>query len=169
MKLLDWIRVTFTKPDWEKILTPRAKQVLALSRRAAAEQHWKYVEVEHLLAGILRLNEGLAVQMLKNVGLEPADLRANLERSGVNGCFSTEPTKILYGPSIKPCLISAWKEAKSLGHEYCGTEHLLLGVLRHGKGITVEILGSHHLTLERARELLKIVHEDRVKSESAST
>lgn len=166
MKFLDWIQVTFTKPDWEKILTPRAEQVLALSRRAAAEQHWECVEVEHLLAGILRLNEGLAVQMLKNAGLEPADLRENLERSGVRGTSTIEATKMPYGPSIKTCLKCAWEEARGLGHEYCGTEHILLGILQFGKGITVEILGSKYLTLERAKELLKAVQADEAKKKS---
>ena len=168
MKFLDWLRIAFTKPDWEKILTPRAKQVLALSRRAAADQKWKCVEVEHLLAGILRLNEGLAVQMLKNAGLEPADLRANLERSGVKGTVSTDAMKIRYGSSIKPCLISAWKEARGLGHGYCGTEHILLGVLRYGRGVTVEILGSRHLTPDRAKELLRVVHEDQAKKKPSA-
>ena len=168
MKFFDWLRIAFTKPDWDKILTPRAKQVLALSRRAAADQNWKCVEVEHLLAGILRLNEGLAVRMLKNAGLEPADLRANLERSGVKGTVSTDAMKIRYGSSIKPCLISAWKEATGLGHDYCGTEHILLGVLGYGSGITVEILGSRYLTLDRARDLLRVVHEDQAKTKPAA-
>ena len=57
-KFFGHLRALFAKPDWEKILTPRAKQVMALSRRAASEHGWKQVEVEHLLAGILRLNQG---------------------------------------------------------------------------------------------------------------
>lgn len=163
MKLFNWLHGTFSKPNWEKLLTPRAKQVLALSRRAAAEQKWKCVEVEHLLAGILRLNQGLAVQMLKNTGLEPSDLRANLERSGVQGTSFVEAIKMPYSPTIKPCLALAWKEAKALGNDYCGTEHILLGILRHGKGISTEILASHALTLERAKILLKAVQEDEAK------
>ena len=167
MKFFDWVRLAFVQPDWEKLLTPRAKQVLALSRRAAAEQKWKCVEVEYLLAGILRLDQGLAVVTLKSAGLEPSDLRANLERSGVQGTFSIDAIKMPYCPSIKLCLAAAWKEAKGLGNDYCGTEHILLGILRHGKGITVEILGSHGLTLGRARELVKAVQEDEAKKKSS--
>lgn len=163
MDLLGRLRDAFVQPDWEKVLTPRAKQVLALSRRAASEHGWKQVEVAHLLAGILRLNQGLAVTILRNVDLEPSDLRASLEQPGTAGASSMDALKIPYGPTIKPCLSLAWKEAKALGNNYCGTEHLLLGVLRCGKGKAVEVLRSRGLMLERARGLVKALQEDEAK------
>ena len=157
----------FAKPDWERILTPRAKQVLALSRRAASENGWKQVEVEHLLAGTLRLNQGLAVPFLKNVDLVPSDLRASLEQPGAAGTSSIDALKIPYGPTIKPCLLLAWREAKNMGSNYCGTEHLLLVILQRSKGKAIEVLRARGLTLERARELVKAIQEDEAKKTSS--
>ena len=151
MKLLGWLRDAFVQPDWEKVLTPRAKQVLALSRRAASEHGWKQVEVEHLLAGILRLNQGVAVAMLKSANLETSDLRASLEQLGTAGTSSIDALKMPCGPAIKPCLLLARKEAKELGNNYCGTEHLLLGILRCEGRKAHEVLRARGLTLERAR------------------
>ena len=159
-KFFGHLRALFAKPDWEKILTPRAKQVMALSRRAASEHGWKQAEVEHLLAGILRLNQGQAVTMLRDVDLEPSDLRASLDQPGPAGTSSMDALKIPYGPRIKPCLLLAWKEAKELGNNYCGTEHLLLGILRCGKGKVIEVLRARGLTLERARILVRVIQED---------
>ena len=167
MKFISLLRDAFIQPNWEKILTPRTKLVLALSRRAASEHGWKQVGVEHLLAGILRLNQGLAVAMLKSADLEPSDLRASLEQPDARDTVPVDALKMPYGPAIKPCLLLAWKEAKALKNNYCGTEHILLGILHQGKGRAIKVLGSRALTLERARALVRVVQEDEAKKKTS--
>ena len=109
-RLFGSLRDAFVEPGWEKILTPRAKQVMALSRRAASEHGWKQVEVEHLLAGILRLNQGLAVTMLRNVDLEPNDRRASLEQPSAAVTSSMDALKIRLDQRSN--LVCCWRGRK---------------------------------------------------------
>jgi ATP-dependent Clp protease ATP-binding subunit ClpC len=116
--------------------TPRAAQVLALSRREAEYLHHDYVGTEHLLLGLVRLGQGVAVNILKAIGLDLAEARGQVEKLVGKGHGTTPAIKIPFTVSVKKAIALAGKEAKALGHSVVGTEHILLGLLRENGAAT---------------------------------
>lgn len=131
--------------------TPRAQQVLALSRKEADRFHHNYVGTEHLLLGLINLGQGVAVNVLQKMGLDLLTVRTAVEKQVGTGPESKPSGNIPYTPRVKKVLALAGKEAKALNHSYVGTEHILLGLLREGEGVAARVLKSLDVDIERCR------------------
>src|SRR5881394_925912 len=148
--------------------TPRAQQVLALARKEADRFHHNYVGTEHLLLGLIKLGQGVAVSVLQKMGMDLETVRAEVEKQvGIGQESKTPVGSIPYTPRVKKVLALAGKEAKALNHSYVGTEHILLGLLREGEGVAARVLKSLELDIERTRnEILKELDPNFTPSES---
>ena len=136
--------------------TPRAQQVLALARKEADRFHHNYVGTEHLLLGLIKLGQGVAVSVLQKMGLDLETVRGAVEKQVGVGQESKAQPSIPYTPRVKKVLALAGKEAKALNHSYVGTEHILLGLLREGEGVAARVLKSLEVDIERTRnEILR--------------
>src|ERR1041385_7077604 len=111
--------------------TPRAKQALALARKEAERFNHNFVGTEHLLLGLILLGQGVAVTVLKRMGVSLEAVRTEVEKQ-VGTRSDGIVVNIPYTPRVKKILALAAKEAKALNHTYVGTEHILLGILREG-------------------------------------
>ncbi len=131
--------------------TPRAQQVLALARKEADRFNHSYVGTEHLLLGLIKLGQGVAVNVLERMGLELESVRIEVEKEVGSGPPQKSPGNIPYTPRVKKVLALANKEAKSLNHSYVGTEHLLLGLLREGEGVAARVLKRLDIDIQRTR------------------
>ena len=120
--------------------TPRAQQVLALARKEADRFNHNFVGTEHLLLGLIKLGQGVAVNVLKNLGLDLETVRLEVEKQVGTGPDQKMIGNIPYTPRVKKVLSLASKEAKNLNHTYVGTEHILLGLLREGDGVAAKVL-----------------------------
>ena len=136
--------------------TPRAQQVLALSRKEADRFNHNYVGTEHLLLGLIKLGQGVAVNVLQKMGLDLETVRQEVEKQVGSGQENKMTGNIPYTPRVKKVLALAGKEAKALQHSYVGTEHILLGLLREGEGVAAQVLRNLEVDLDRTRnEVLK--------------
>ena len=136
--------------------TPRAQQVLALASKEAERFNHNYVGTEHLLLGLIKLGEGVAVNVLQKMGLDLERVRMEVEKHVGPPPETKMIGNILYTPRVKKVLALAGKEAQALHHSYVGTEHLLLGLLREGEGVAARVLKSLEVDPARTRnEILK--------------
>lgn len=136
--------------------TPRAQQVLALARKEADRFNHNYVGTEHLLLGLIKLGQGVAVNVLQKMNLDLETVRLEVEKQVGNGPETKMVGNIPYTPRVKKVLALAGKEAKALNHSYVGTEHILLGLLREGDGVAARVLKNLDVDIERTRnEILR--------------
>ena len=136
--------------------TPRAQQVLALARKEADRFNHNFVGTEHLLLGLIKLGQGVAVNVLQKIGLDLETVRMEVEKLVPTGPDQKMIGNIPYTPRVKKVLSLAAKEAKALTHTYVGTEHILLGLLREGDGVAARVLKNMDVDIEQARqEILK--------------
>ncbi|MDR0534381.1 MAG: ATP-dependent Clp protease ATP-binding subunit [Verrucomicrobiales bacterium] len=150
--------------------TPRAQQVLALARKEADRFNHNYVGTEHLLLGLIKLGQGVAVNVLQKMGLDLETVRMEVEKQVGSGPDTKISGNIPYTPRVKKVLALAGKEAKALHHSYVGTEHILLGLLREGDGVAAHVLKSLDIDLNRARnEVLKELDPNFEASEGEET
>ncbi len=131
--------------------TPRAQQALNIARREADRFHHNYIGAEHLLLGLLKLGDGVAVSVIERTGINVQELASRIEQSLVPGNAGTEGT-LPFTPRVKKILTMAGGEAKMLHHTYVGTEHILLAMLRDEDGLAWHALTSSGLTYENARQ-----------------
>ncbi|MCP5523449.1 MAG: ATP-dependent Clp protease ATP-binding subunit [Verrucomicrobiales bacterium] len=131
--------------------TPRAQQVLALARKEADRFNHNFVGTEHLLLGLIKLGQGVAVNVLQKMGLDLETVRLEVEKQVGTGPDQKLMGSIPYTPRVKKVLSLAGKEAKALNHTYVGTEHLLLGLLREGDGVAARVLKNLDVDLEQTR------------------
>src|ERR1700723_1969968 len=132
--------------------TPRAQQVLALARKEADRFNHNFVGTEHLLLGLIKLGQGVAVNVLQKLGLDLDTVRMEVEKQVGTGPDQKMIGNIPYTPRVKKVLALASKEAKALNHTYVGTEHILLGLLREGDGIAAKVLKNLDVDIEEARQ-----------------
>jgi len=136
--------------------TPRAQQVLVLARKEAERFKHNYVGTEHLLLGLIKLGQGVAVNVLHKMGLDLERVRMEVEEHVDSHPETNMIGNIPYTPRVKKVLALAGKEAKALNHSYVGTEHILLGLLREGEGVAARVLKSLDVDPARTRnEILK--------------
>src|SRR5215510_9457744 len=136
--------------------TPRAQQVLALARKEADRFNHNFVATEHLLLGILKLGQGVAVNVLQKMGLDLETVRMEVEKQVGTGPDQKMIGNIPYTPRVKKVLALADKERKALNHTYLGTEHILLGLLHEGDGVAARVLKNLDVDIEQTRqEILK--------------
>ena len=131
--------------------TPRAQQVLALARKEADRFNHNYIGTEHVLLGLIKLGQGVAVSVLQRMGLDLESVRMEVEKEVGTGPDQKTSTNIPYTPRVKKVLALANKEAKQLNHSYVGTEHILLGLLREGEGMASRVLTSLNVDLQTTR------------------
>lgn len=136
--------------------TPRATQILELARREAARFNHNIVGTEHLLLGLISLGQGVAVNVLRNHGLNLDAVRLEVEKQIGTGPDQKIIGKIPFTPRVMRVLGFAAKEASALKHTYVGTEHILLGLLREGEGAAARILKDLKLDNKKIRaDILK--------------
>src|SRR3984957_18731234 len=136
--------------------TPRAQQVLALARKEADRFNHNFVGTEHLLLGLIKLGQGVAVNVLQKLGLDLETVRMEVEKQVGTGPDQKMIGNIPYTPRVKKVLALAAREAKALNHTYVGTEHILLGLLREGDGVAARVLKNLDIDIEQTRqEILK--------------
>jgi hypothetical protein len=139
--------------------TDHARAVLTLAQDEAQRFWHPYIGTEHLLLGLLRVDDGLAVSVLRNLGAEPSKVRTAVEFLIGRG---DRPVvgEVRLTPRAKRVIELAIDEARRLGHNYIGTEHLLLGLVGEGEGIASGVLESLGITLERVRpEVIRVLAE----------
>lgn len=132
--------------------TPRAQQVLALARKEANRFNHNYVGTEHILLGLIKLGQGVAVSVLKNMGLDLETVRIEVEKHVGSGPEQKITDNIPYTPRVKKVLALSNKEAQQLDHSYVGTEHILLGLLREGDGVAARVLASLEVDINHTRQ-----------------
>jgi hypothetical protein len=143
-------------PEGLSNFTPRAQQVLALARKEAIRLNHNFVGTEHLLLGMIALGQGVAVNVLRKMGLDLETVRAEVKKQVGTGPDQGNSGSVPYSPRVKKVLALATKEAKALNHTYVGTEHILLGLLREGDGVAARVLKTLGVDIERTRqEILK--------------
>ena len=128
----------------------RARRVLTLAQEEAERFNHTYIGTEHILLGLVREDEGVAAKVLTNLGVSLSKLRSAVEFTMGRG-EKQSSGEVGLTPRAKRIIELAIDEARQLGHNYIGTEHLLLGLLREGGGVATGILDSFSITLERAR------------------
>ena len=146
-------------PDPFDRFTPRARRVLQLAADEAETLRHAEIGAEHLLLALIREGRGLGALALRGLGLDPDDVRRRLESRLRPGEVPSD-TPLGLSPGAKHAIEMAVVEANRLRHDYLGTEHILLGLLRGGEGTAFVTLESLGVTLERARrEVIKLINE----------
>ena len=141
----------FISQNFVNNFTPRAQQVLALARQEARRLHHNSVDTEHLLSGLMTLGQGVAVTVLQKMGLDLDVIQREVE-NGVGRSPEIKPVDYPpYTLGVKKVLALAGREAKSFHHNYVGTEHILLGLLRDESGVAARVLTSFGADLPKAR------------------
>ena len=147
----------------------RARRVLTLAQEEAAHFNHSYIGTEHVLLGLLREEEGVGAKVLANLGVSLTKARSAVEFIIGRG-EKPSTGEIGLTPRAKRVIELAIDEARHLGHNYIGTEHLLLGLLREGEGVASDVLDSFGITLERARaETLRVLGEGTTRARPART
>jgi ATP-dependent Clp protease ATP-binding subunit ClpC len=143
--------------------TERAKKVLTLAQEEAERSHHSYIGTEHLLLGLLREGEGLAAKVLNSLGVEIGKVRQTIESVlGRNERIIIQ--QIIPTSRVKKVIEISFEEARRMGHNYVGTEHLLLGLLIEGEGIAAHVLEDLGATLEKVRaEIERLLHDSTVE------
>lgn len=131
--------------------TERAQQVLVLAQDEARRLSHNFIGTEHLLLGLVKEGAGIAARVLQNTGVDFNRLRDEVEKIIPKG-DKAPPQSISYTPRAKRVIELAIEESQNLGHNYVGTEHLLLGLLREGEGIAAQVLTNVGIDLKRARK-----------------
>ncbi|MDA7888074.1 ATP-dependent Clp protease ATP-binding subunit [Akkermansiaceae bacterium] len=147
--------------------TPRAQQVLALARKEADRFNHNYIGTEHVLLGLIKLGQGVAVSVLQRMGLDLESVRMEVEKEVGTGPDQKTSANIPYTPRVKKVLALANKEAKQLNHSYVGTEHILLGLLREGEGMASRVLTSLNVDLPTTRNEVLAEIDPNFSSEDA--
>ena len=130
--------------------TERAKKVLTLAQEEAARSHHSYIGTEHLLLGLFRERDGLAAIVLDNLGVDIGTVRKTIE-SVLSRDERIIIQQIIPTSRVKKVIELSFEEARRMGHDYVGTEHLLLGLLLEGEGIAAHVLADLGATLARVR------------------
>ncbi|MHB0977555.1 MAG: ATP-dependent Clp protease ATP-binding subunit [Candidatus Aquicultorales bacterium] len=130
--------------------TERARRVVVFAQEEARMLNQNYIGTEHLLLGLIREEEGVAAKALQNLGISLYDVRAQVEE--IIGRGTSAPVgHIPFTPRAKKVLELSLREALQLGHNYIGTEHILLGLIREGEGVAARVLYNLGADLDRVR------------------
>ena len=140
--------------------TERARKVLTLSQEEAQRFNHNYIGTEHILLGLIKEGDGVAVKVLTGLGVELEKIRQAVEASIGRG-EKTVSGEIGLTPRAKRVIELAVDEARRLHHNYIGTEHLLLGLLREGEGVAAGVLEGFGITLEKVRaEVVRLLSQN---------
>ncbi len=132
--------------------TERAQRVILIAQEEAKRLNHDYVGTEHILLGLIALGEGVAAQVLANLGVDLRRVRSEIEKIVGTGDNVMLLGEIPFTPRAKKVLEYAVEEAQHMGHSYVGTEHLLLGLIREEEGVAARVLENLGLRLDVVRE-----------------
>jgi ATP-dependent Clp protease ATP-binding subunit ClpC len=137
--------------------TDPARQVVALAQSEALALNHSYIGTEHLLLGLLREEDGLAARVLQSLGIRLEEVRAQVAR--IVGQGETVPAgHTPFTPRAKKVLELSMREALALGHNYIGTEHILLGLMRENEGVACRILLDFDADADKIRgEVIRLL------------
>ncbi|HHX77091.1 MAG TPA: ATP-dependent Clp protease ATP-binding subunit, partial [Firmicutes bacterium] len=132
--------------------TERAQKVLVLAQEEARNLNHNYVGTEHLLLGLIREGEGIAFRVLDAMNVDIASIKKELDK--VLGKGEMASASLSYTPRAKKIIELAIEESRNLGHNYVGTEHLLLGIIREGEGVAAQVLNNLGVELGEVRKMV---------------
>jgi ATP-dependent Clp protease ATP-binding subunit ClpC len=132
--------------------TDRAKKVMNLARQEAQRFNHEYLGTEHVLLGLVQEGSGVAANVLKSMGIDLAKIRSEVENLVKTGPSMVTMGQLPFTPRAKKVLELSMEEASNLGHNYIGTEHLLLGLIKENEGIAARVLTNLGVKLEDVRE-----------------
>lgn len=152
-----------------KRFTERARRVIILAREEAERHHHEYLGTEHILLGMLKDGGGIAITVLQKAGSSIDQIRLEVERHLPRNANSLIVGEIPFTPKAKKVLEYAVEEARLMGHNYIGTEHLLLGLLKEKEGIAAKVLNTLGIRLVETREkILNLLQEPATKTKEKS-
>ncbi|GIW93036.1 MAG: ATP-dependent Clp protease ATP-binding protein [Pirellulaceae bacterium] len=132
--------------------TDRARKVMQLANQEAQRFNHEYIGTEHILLGLVKEGSGVAANVLKNLDVDLRRIRQEVEKLVQSGPEMVTMGKLPQTPRAKKVLEYAMEEARNLNHNYVGTEHILLGLLREQEGVAAQVLMNLGLKLEDVRE-----------------
>jgi ATP-dependent Clp protease ATP-binding subunit ClpC len=132
--------------------TDRARKVMQLANQEAQRFNHEYIGTEHILLGLVKEGSGVAANVLKNLDVDLRKIRLEVEKLVQSGPDMVTMGKLPQTPRAKKVIEYAVEEARNLNHNYVGTEHLLLGLLREEEGVAAQVLRNLGLKLEDVRE-----------------
>ncbi len=146
--------------------TDRAKKVMNLARQEAQRFNHEYLGTEHILLGLVQEGSGVAANVLKNMSIDLTKIRAEVEKIVKTGPSMVTMGQLPFTPRAKKVLELSMEEASNLGHNYIGTEHLLLGLIKENEGIAAQVLMNLGVKLEDVRdEVLEVLGANSEESE----
>jgi len=152
-----------------KRFTERARRVIILAREEAERYHHEYLGTEHILLGILKDGGGIAITVLQKLGVDLKQLKQEVERNLPRSLNTLVVGEIPFTLKAKKVLEFAVEEARLMGHNYIGTEHLLLGLLKEKDGVAFKVLNTFGVRLVETREkILSLLQEPVQQSKEKS-
>jgi ATP-dependent Clp protease ATP-binding subunit ClpC len=148
--------------------TDRARRVVVLAQEEARRLNHNHIGTEHILLGLIREGDGVAAHALESLGISPEAVRQQIEEIISEG-RGVPSGHIPYTPRAKKVLELSLREALQLGHNYIGTEHILLGLLREGKGAAAQVLVKLGGDLGRVRQQVIQLLEEATGEEEPGT
>jgi hypothetical protein len=131
--------------------TDRARKVMGFARLEATERRHDYLGTDHILLGLVREGSGVAANVIENLGIKLEDISHEVNQMTKNGPMEYTGSIVLT-PRAEKILVFAKEQATSLGHNYIGTEHLMLGVLCESEGVAAQVLMNLGLSLKKVRQ-----------------
>ncbi len=132
--------------------TDRAKKVMSFARQEAQKFNHEYIGTEHILLGLIQEGSGVAANVLKNMNIDLEKIRHEVEKIVKTGPSMVTMGQLPFTPRAKKVLELSMEEASQLSHNYIGTEHLLLGLIKENEGIAAQVLMNLNVKLEDVRE-----------------
>ncbi len=132
--------------------TDRARKVMALAREEAKRFNHEYIGTEHILLGLVKEGSGVAANVLQNLDIDLKKIRLEIEKIVQTGPDLVSVGQLPFTPRVKKVLEYAIEEARAMGHNYIGTEHQLLGLLREQEGVAAQVLLNLGVKLDDVRE-----------------
>src|SRR6059058_1468557 len=132
--------------------TDRARKVMQLANQEAQRFNHEYIGTEHILLGLVKEGSGVAANVLKNLDVDLRKIRLEVEKLVQSGPEMVTMGKLPQTPRAKKVIEYSMEEARNLNHNYVGTEHILLGLLREQEGVAAQVLMNLGLKLEEVRE-----------------
>ncbi len=150
--------------------TERARKVILLAKEESKRFNHDYIGTEHMLLGLIKEGEGVAAAVLQNLGINLDMIRLEVEKLVHAGPSTVTSGDIPFTPKAKKVIELSMEEARSLGHNYIGTEHLLLGLIRENEGVASQVLLNLGLDLNKVRrEIMELLGTTTAGYDSSQT
>lgn len=150
---------------WSRF-TEKAKQAIATAREEAVRLGCEYVRTEHILLGLCKEREGIVARALENLGLNMDEMEEEIKKLTFSGSSEVSSDDITFTPRAKRVLELATMEAQRVNHNYVGTEHLLLGLLKEDEGLAAKVFEDMKVDTKRLQEEIFRLMNTQVRSEA---